>query len=114
MSHRIAPEELRRLRNDIPVREVIYALQIPWKQDDALCRFRCPLCQGMDTSVHPTQNLGRCFSCGKNFNPIDLVCAKQDKGFHSAIQWLRSFCSCRKSPEFTPLLTRLRKNTQMT
>ena len=114
MNQHIPPEELRSFRNDIPIREVIHALLIPWKQDDALCRFRCPLCQGMDTSVHPTQNLGRCFSCRKNFNPIDLVCAKQNKGFHTAIQWLRKFRDCRESPDYSLLLVSFRKKSQMT
>ncbi len=112
MNHRIPSEELRRLRNAVPIREVLYALQIPWKQDDALCRFRCPLCQGMDSSLHPTENLGRCFTCQRNFNPIDLVCAQQNQGFHVAIQWLRSLSTRRADPSFAPLLARLMRNSQ--
>ena len=51
-------------------------------------RFICPCCNGLDTSIQPQTNLGRCFSCQRNFNTIDLVMTKRGYPFRKAVEWL--------------------------
>lgn len=111
MNRRIAPDELSRLRNHLPIREVLYLLRVPWKQDNELCRFLCPICKGWHTSVHPSQNLGRCFDCSKNFNPIDLVCAQKHVAFRMAVGWLRTVESLQKDTGYGSLISALRAQT---
>jgi len=113
MNQKVSPLDLMRLRNELPIREIIYVLKIPWKQDDELCRFRCPKCAGMHTSVHPTQNLGRCFDCAVNYNPIDLVCAQKKTGFRSAISWLMSIDAMRKKGEYGAFLSAMSRQSRM-
>jgi DNA primase len=88
MSLRLPPETLHALRNDLKFDSVVYALEIKWRIDDMKFRFICPHCHGLDTSVHPKTNLGRCFSCQKNFNTIDLVMARRGYPFRKAVCWL--------------------------
>jgi hypothetical protein len=85
---RINPNELTILRNRVPFKDVIHLLQVPWKMDDSLCRFECPVCKSFETGLHPKENLGRCFRCQKNYNPIDLVAAHRGDGFRTAVDWL--------------------------
>jgi hypothetical protein len=85
---RISSNELTILRNHVPLRDVINLLLVPWKMDDSLCRFECPLCKYFETGLHPKENLGRCFRCQRNFNPIDLVAAHRGDGFRTAVDWL--------------------------
>jgi hypothetical protein len=85
---RISPNELTLLRNHVPLRDVIHLLSVPWKMDDSLCRFECPVCKCFETGIHPKENLGRCFRCQKNFNPIDFVTAYRKVGFRTAVDWL--------------------------
>jgi hypothetical protein len=79
---------LQHLRNEVPLQSVIHALNIPWRRDDAKVRFICPKCEGLDTSVHPEVNLGRCFTCVINFNAIDIVMASKRLKFRMAVEWL--------------------------
>jgi len=88
MSLRVPPQTLHALRNDLKFDSVVYALEIPWRIDDMKFRFNCPHCHGLDTSVHPKTNLGRCFSCQKNLNNIDLVMARRGYSFRKAVDWL--------------------------
>jgi hypothetical protein len=87
-NQRINPNELTILRNHVPLRDVIHLLLVPWKMDDSLCRFKCPVCKSFETGLHPKENLGRCFRCQKNYNPIDLVAAYRGDGFRTAVDWL--------------------------
>ena len=107
MTERIAPQTLRALRNDINIEQVIHALEIPWRRDDMKLRFICPACAGLDTSVHPKSNLGRCFQCQKNFNSIDLVMAKKTYAFRQAVEWLMTVKKLLDTDEGQTLLTRL-------
>lgn len=113
MTQKISPDELVRLRNNLPIREVLYALRIPWQQNDELCRFRCPKCCGVHTSIHPSQNLGRCFDCGVNFNPIDLVCVTKNVGFRSAVSWLRVLDRLRQSDDYGHVLAAMGRQSRM-
>ena len=80
---------LRRLRNDININEVIGALGIETRHGTELLRFRCPLCHGFHTATNPKTNLGRCFDCEANFNPIDLVMAAARYDFIETVEFLK-------------------------
>ena len=66
-------ELLRRLRNDIPLDGLIQHLGWPCKQRQGKFVFVCPACNETESDVNPRTNLGRCFHCGTNFNPIDFT-----------------------------------------
>jgi hypothetical protein len=38
--------------------------------------------------VNPKTNLGRCFRCERNYNPIDFVIEVQASDFRSAVAYL--------------------------
>jgi DNA primase len=86
MGQYFTKEVLRRLRNEVLISEIIQVLDIPSKTRDGYLRFLCPLCNEFMTACHPKTNLGRCFRCQRNFNPIDLVmvvkglCFQEDVG----------------------------------
>lgn len=89
---RFSGEELRRLRNDIPVRWVIETLlQLPSKDVEGVYRFLCPVCNEFKTGLNPHTNLVRCFRCRKNFNPIELVMAERGLNFVQSVKLLRQF-----------------------
>lgn len=88
--NKISAEELKVLRNKIPIRYVLERL-CNWecKEIEGYTRFQCPLCKEMNTSLHPGENLGRCFRCQKNFNPIDFTMSAQNKTFIESVKYLR-------------------------
>jgi hypothetical protein len=80
---------LRRLRNEIPVTELIAdVLRLEHRHSEGHWRFLCPLCQSFHTAVNPNTNLARCFDCRKNFNPIDLVLIVKRCDFRHAVAFL--------------------------
>ena len=86
---RFSDSELRRLRNDIPVRWVIETLlQLPNKEVEGVYRFLCPLCNEFETGLNPKTNLARCFRCKKNFNPIELLMAGRALSFVQSVNQL--------------------------
>jgi len=86
---RFTDEELRRLRNDIPVQTVIETvLQLPAKEIEGMYRFLCPVCNEFETGLNPNTNLARCFGCEKNFNPIELVMAGRGLNFVQSVNLL--------------------------
>ena len=86
---RFSDEQLRHVRNAVPVRLVIEALlQLPHKEIEGVYRFLCPLCNEFDTGVNPNTNLARCFRCAKNFNPIELVMAGKGLSFVQSVKLL--------------------------
>ena len=87
--NRLSPERLRSLRNEISIAELIRdRLDLPNKFRDNFLRFLCPLCHEFNTAVNPKTNLGRCFLCKRNFNPIDLVMAVYGCSFIEAVKFL--------------------------
>jgi DNA primase len=72
----ITRELLRAIRNELPMKLTIQRLgnfgPIA-KQSDGYFRFKCPDCKELRATVNPSNNLAHCFSCGKNFNSIDLM-----------------------------------------
>jgi DNA primase len=71
---RFSDNELKEVRNEIPVRLVLERLcGLECKEVEGCTRFVCPVCHEMRTSLHPKENLGRCFRCDRNFNAIEFV-----------------------------------------
>ncbi len=88
---RISAEQLRRLRNDLPIREVIERqLSLPSKEIEGIFRFLCPHCNEFNTATNPRTNLARCFRCQRNFNPIDIVMAVERCSFIDAVRILEA------------------------
>ena len=89
MTQRYSKAVLRRLRNDIPVDRVIAdILNQPNNVSEGYFRFLCPVCSEFTTAINPKTNLARCFSCQKNFNPIDMVMAVKTYSFIQAVDYL--------------------------
>ena len=87
---------LRKLRNAIPVHEVLRGtLGIRVYQEGGYWRFQCPLCNAYDTATNPKTNLARCFRCRKNFNPIDLVMMVAKCDFLDAVTELEAILRAR-------------------
>ncbi|WP_300674800.1 hypothetical protein [Desulfoluna sp.] len=90
MNRRFSAQELFHLRNNVPVDALIAnVLNIPVKYSDGLFRFLCPVCKEFQTATNNRTNLARCFRCGKNFNPIDLVMVAKGFGFIESVTWLK-------------------------
>jgi DNA primase len=90
--------ELRRLRNQVDIVAAIRDLDVPHRHRDGELRFLCPRCGEFRTAVNPATNLGRCFRCEENFNPIDLVMAVDRVSFLDAVRYLQ-----RRFPADPPL-----------
>lgn len=88
MPRYFSDELLRRLRNDIPLATVMKLLEWPHKQRDKQVAFLCPRCQEYRSAINPRTNLGRCFHCETNFNPIDLTMAVRECDFVDAAKYL--------------------------
>ena len=72
----ITKELLRAIRNDLRKKIAIARLGQHGsisKYSDGYNRFQCPYCGELRSIVNPSNNLAQCFSCGKNFNNIDLL-----------------------------------------
>lgn len=81
---------LRALRNKIPIdRLITQKLKLELRRKDPLLRFQCPACHNFHTATNPKTNLGRCFDCQKNFNPIDMVMAATQCDFVDAVELLK-------------------------
>jgi DNA primase len=85
---RFDDELLRRLRNEIPIDWLIKYLQWPHKRRDSRFVFVCPRCDESETAIKRETNLGRCFHCETNFNPIDFTMAARDYDFVQAVEYL--------------------------
>ena len=82
MKRRFSADELFELRNSIPIDTLIKELlAIPAKTSEGFLRFLCPKCHEFQTATNPSTNLARCFHCGKNFNPIDMVMLVKESSF---------------------------------
>ena len=91
MPRRVTEKELRQLRNDLDIAELIQRLGIPSKRSEGYLRFLCPTCAEFNTATNPRTNLARCFRCRENFNPIDLVMIVERVSFRDAVGILRRF-----------------------
>ena len=84
-------ELLYRLRNEITVPNLLVRLDWPHKRREGRFVFLCPSCGEFLTAIHPRTNLGRCFTCERNFNPIDLVMVIQGVDFVTAVHYLEPY-----------------------
>jgi len=90
MSQHYSSNFIRRLRNDIPIDEVIVdLLHLEVQNNGEMLRFRCPICCNFHTATNHKTNLARCFDCRKNFNPIDMVVTVENCGFVDAVKILK-------------------------
>ncbi len=84
----ISAKKLRKLRNDIPIDRALLELEVPTKYSEGYLRFLCPICSEFNTATNRRTNLGRCFRCAKNFNPIDLAMVAGRMSFLKAVHRL--------------------------
>jgi len=90
MSNGYPADFLKRVRNQIPIDNVIEKLlNLEVRHTAKWLRFRCPRCYNFHTATNHDTNLARCFDCKKNFNPIDLVMAAGDCSFVEAVEYLK-------------------------
>ncbi len=80
---------LRMLRNEFIIDRVISILRLETRYSNGIIRFQCPLCHRFHTATNPKTNLGRCFDCRTNFNPIDLVMAATRCSFVETVDFLK-------------------------
>ena len=85
---RFDDELLRRLRNEIPIDWLIKHLDWPHKRREGRFVFVCPRCAESETAIKRETNLGRCFHCETNFNPIDFTMAARGYDFVQAVEFL--------------------------
>lgn len=99
-------KQLRTLRNEIRIDLLIAdVLDLPSKVSQGYFRFLCPLCSEFNTAINPSTNLGRCFRCRRNFNPIDLVMIVDGYSFKQAVEYLRTIHRAQRrkpAPPATP------------
>lgn len=81
--------QLYNMRNSIPLADVLTILEWPHKTRDGRVCFVCPQCSESLTAINQRTNLGRCFQCETNFNPIDLVMLINGYDFVDAVQFLQ-------------------------
>lgn len=79
---------LYRLRNEIQLPALLIQLEWPHKNRAGRFSFLCPQCGEFLTATNPDTNLGRCFSCERNYNTIDFVMAIQQCDFVAAVHFL--------------------------
>jgi len=88
----IAKGYLRQLRNEINTTTLIAdILQMEHRWRENRFRFLCPVCHEFNTAINPKTNLGRCFCCQRNFNPIDLVMITKRLAFLDAVNFLENY-----------------------
>jgi len=91
-------QQLFQVRNKIDIHWLINEKLDLDRQFNGAWRFRCPLCQEFNTATQKKTNLGRCFSCQKNFNTIDLVIYSKQVNFAPSVKWLLSLLD-EKTPQ---------------
>ncbi len=83
-------QQLFKVRNEIDIDWLINEKLNIERQFNGAWRFRCPLCQQLNTATQKKTNLARCFSCQKNFNTIDIVIYKKKINFVPSVRFLLS------------------------
>jgi DNA primase len=102
-TNRFSPELLRLIRNQVKLAPLITdVLLLPSKTSEGHLRFLCPLCGNFHTAVNPKTNLGRCFSCRKNFNPIDMVIVVRKLSFREAVRFLDEYLNGNPGEKHNP------------
>jgi hypothetical protein len=81
-------QQLFQVRNEIDIDWLINEKLNIERQFNGAWRFRCPLCQQLNTATQKKTNLARCFSCQKNFNTIDIVIYTKKINFVPSVRFL--------------------------
>lgn len=89
MSRYFTDQLLHRLRNEIRWQPLLGQLNWPHKQREGQLAFLCPHCHEYRSAVNPRTNLGRCFHCETNFNPIEITMAVRECDFVMAVRYLQ-------------------------
>ena len=90
MPKRFTDQQLRRLRNEVPLPPLLARLNWPHKTRGGQLTFVCPRCGESRSDLNPRENLIRCFHCQTNFNPIDFTMAARQCDFLDAVHYLLS------------------------
>ena len=91
-------QQLVQVRNEIDIDWLISDKLSLDRQFNGMWRFRCPLCQQLNTATQKKTNLARCFSCQQNFNTIDLVIYTKKINFVPSVQFLLALLD-KKTPQ---------------
>jgi hypothetical protein len=91
-------QQLFQVRNEIDIDWLINEKLTIERQFNGAWRFRCPLCQELNTATQKKTNLARCFSCHKNFNTIDIVIYTKKINFVPSVRFLLSLLD-KKTPQ---------------
>jgi len=83
-------QQLFTVRNEIDIDWLISEKLNLDRQFNGMWRFCCPLCLQFNTATQKKTNLGRCFSCQKNFNTIDFVIYSKKINFIPSVNFLFS------------------------
>ena len=83
--------------DEIAVPDLLVRLDWPHKRREGRFVFLCPLCAEFLTATNPRTNLGRCFACERNFNPIDLAMLIRGVDFVTAVHYLETSLPSRPS-----------------
>ena len=83
-------QQLFQVRNEIDIDWLINEKLSIERHFNGAWRFRCPLCQELNTATQKKTNLARCFSCQKNFNTIDIVIYTKKINFVPSVRFLLS------------------------
>ncbi len=67
---------------------MLHQLRWPHKRRDDQLAFSYPRCHEYRSAVNPRTNLGRCFWCETNFNPIEPTMAARECDFVTAVHYL--------------------------
>ena len=112
MIKHFSSEQLRHLRNDIPMEALIETLGVSTKHcSDDLFRFQCPCCFGYHTAVHPQTNLARCFTCRENLNSIEIVMLVKQIPFIAGVKFLEQYESTLAKTTRSPAPQKPRQNS---
>jgi len=91
-------QQLFQVRNEIDIDWLINEKLSIERQFNGAWRFRCPVCQELNTATQKKTNLARCFSCQKNFNTIDIVIYTKKINFVPSVRFLLSLLN-KKTPQ---------------
>lgn len=94
-------QQLFQVRNEVDIDWLISEKLSIERQFNGAWRFRCPLCQELNTATQKKTNLARCFSCQKNFNTIDIVIYTKKLNFVPSVRFLLSLLD-KKTPQSDP------------
>ena len=91
-------QQLFQVRNEIDIDWLISEKLNIERQFNGAWRFRCPLCQELNTATQKKTNLARCFSCQKNFNTIDIVIYTKKIDFVPSVRFLLALLDKKTPP----------------